>query len=42
MKKLLLIMFAVMAFTAHTSAQSVDIPSIGFCGNTLYISNGTK
>ena len=66
-------MFAVMAFTAHTSAQSVDIPfygdylqlqvkdvnedtvsgnppsrtpikgpSIGFCGNTLYISNGTK
>ena len=42
MKKLLLIMFAVMAFTAHTSAQSADIPSIGFCGNTLYISNGTK
>ena len=42
MKKLLLIMFAVMAFTAQTSAQSVDIPSIGFCGNTLYISNGTK
>ena len=35
-------MFAVMAFTAQTSAQSVDIPSIGFCGNTLYISNGTK
>ena len=42
MKKLLLIMFAVMAFTAQTSAQSADIPSIGFCGNTLYISNGTK
>ena len=40
--KLQLIMFAVMAFTAHTSAQSADIPSIGFCGNTLYISNGTK
>ena len=35
-------MFAVMAFTAQTSAQSADIPSIGFCGNTLYISNGTK
>ena len=35
-------MFAVMAFTAHTSAQSVDTQSIGFCGNTLYISNGTK
>ena len=68
-------MFAVMAFTAQASAQSVDIPfygdylqlqvkagkginddnngnshsrtpikgpSIGFCGNTLYISNGTK
>ena len=29
MKKLLLIMFAVMAFTAHTSAQSVDIPFYG-------------
>ena len=42
MKKLLLIMFAVMAFTAQASAQSADIPSIGFCGNTLYISNGTK
>ena len=42
MKKLLLLMFAVMAFTAHTSAQSVDIPSIGFCYNTLYLSNATK
>ena len=42
MKKLLLIMFAVMAFTAHTAAQSVDIPSIGFCYNTLYLSNATK
>ena len=29
MKKILLIMFAVMAFTAHTSAQSVDIPFYG-------------
>ncbi|WP_302953710.1 hypothetical protein [uncultured Prevotella sp.] len=29
MKKLLLIMFAVMAFTAQTSAQSVDIPFYG-------------
>ena len=35
-------MFAVMAFTAQTSAQSVDIPSIGFCYNTLYLSNATK
>ena len=35
-------MFAVMAFTAHTSAQSADIPSIGFCYNTLYLSNATK
>ena len=42
MKKLLLIMFAVMAITAHTAAQSVDIPSIGFCYNTLYLSNATK
>ena len=29
MKKLLLIMFAVMAFTAQTSAQSADIPFYG-------------
>ena len=37
MKKILLIMFAVMAFTAHTLAQSVDTSSISSCGNTLYI-----
>gem|GEM_PF-2409919 len=37
MKKILLIMFAIMAFTAHTLAQSVDTSSISSCGNTLYI-----
>ena len=41
MKKILLIMFAVMAFTAHTLAQSVDTSSISSCGNTL-LSSGTE